>query len=392
MTTPNWPHLVRYAPVFGVLTLLAVWGVCGMFAGWRVQQWWCGADKKPSTSKFQLFLWTTVVLFAYSTITARFILKGLAVAIDPKCGTLPSNILVVLGLSGATAAVAKGITVGYINSGRLTKNNDAAPGAPTGGVLTSDEGEPDLSKLQVTAWTFVAIVIYLIQFFRALPSIPGDGIDAPGCAVPDIDATLMVLMGLSQGAYVGKKLVTMDTPRIASITPQRGPIGTVVTVHGASFGAAQQGSTILIDGQPVPLVATSWADAQITFSMPLAQPSGIAWSPGPHTISLLVGGRAAEGALAFTLTPPTITAIAPGIAKPGTAVTLYGFFGAPDPTSVVLMDGTLLPAGVSWAQDTITVLIPSQYVGGAAWQANQNVQLSVRVQGIVSNAMLVTIT
>src|SRR5438270_9536197 len=175
-----------YAPFIGLGVLILVWAVGGMFATWDVRKWWCGADGKPSTSKFQLLLWTAVIIFVYTTITGKYLLTNTPMPIDPPCGTFPNNVLIVLGLSGATAAVAKGITVGYLNSGRLLKTPDGQ-----GSVLTSDDGGPDLNKLQITAWTCIAIIIYLIQFFRVLKDIPQHG--APGCDVPDIDTTLMVL-------------------------------------------------------------------------------------------------------------------------------------------------------------------------------------------------------
>jgi hypothetical protein len=386
MKIPTASALAQYAWVFGLLALVAVWAVCGIFAKWDIRKWWCGADGKPSTSKFQLLLWTAVVLFVYTTIAAKFFLLGKTIITDPKCGTFPSNILVVLGLSGATAAVAKGITVGYLNSGRLIKT----PDGNGGGVLTSDEGGPDLSKLQITAWTCVAIIIYIIQFARIFPHLPTSRADAPGCDVPDIDTTLMVLMGLSQGAYVGKKLVTMDTPRIFQLTPLHGPTGTVITMQGASFGEAQDGSAVLIDGQVTPVTTTTWSDAQMTFAMPTSSSTGIPLSMGPHAVSLIVAGRASAGSATFTLTPPTVTGIMPGKAKAGDTVTLYGFFGGAQPTSNVLMDGMPIAGTATWTQDTITFVVPAQHPNGTAWQQH-DVQISVRVSNITSNSLPLTI-
>jgi hypothetical protein len=377
------PLLAANAWIVGIVALIALWAVCGIFASWDIQSWWCGADGKPSTSKFQLFLWTTVVLYVYITITARYVFRGAGIEIDPPCGTLPTNILTVLGFSGATAAVAKGITVGYLNAGRLHK-----PPAGTGDVFTADDGGPDLNKLQITAWTCVAIVVYLIQFARVFKTIPKHG--APGCDVPDIDTTLMVLMGLSQGAYLGKKLVTTDTPRITSVAPVRGPSGTIITLQGAAFGDAQNGSAVLIDGQSTPVAAT-WSDAQLTFRMPTLQPSGIPWAAGPHTVSLIVGGRTAAGAVTFTLTQPAISSLAPGVAKPGDSVTLYGFFGAPDPANAVLLDSVPLTAGVSWTQEMITFIVPAQHPNGVVWTHNQNVTVSIRTAGMASNTMTLSV-
>ena len=66
----------------------------------------------------------------------------------------------------------------------------------------------DLSKVQMIGWTLIAVGSYIINVIHQIDQIHTN----PNYVsqLPDIDAALMVLMGLAQGAYLGKKLVTTE--------------------------------------------------------------------------------------------------------------------------------------------------------------------------------------
>jgi len=67
-----------------------------------------------------------------------------------------------------------------------------------GGLLLDDDGAPDLSKIQLVMWTFIGVVIYLAKV--------GHQFESDVRQLPDIDRTLMILMGLGHSAYLGKKI------------------------------------------------------------------------------------------------------------------------------------------------------------------------------------------
>lgn len=198
--------------LMGVGSLVALWMVYGIASNWNPWLLVQGEDGRPSTSKFQFWLWTGVVIFSYTTI---YSMKVAARDFD-AIAEIPKNVLIAIGMSVLSATAAKGITVGYVSTGRITK---AAPTNGTGGIgaiLQDDTGFPDLSKVQMIAWTLIAIATYLIAVasrvhtknFRSLP---------------DIDSALVVLMGLGQGAYLGKKLVSQDQPVAGNRTPESKP-------------------------------------------------------------------------------------------------------------------------------------------------------------------------
>ncbi len=186
---------------FGVAA--ALWLVYGVCCSWNPMQLVEGADGRPSTSKFQFWLWTIVILPTFCGLYAiRLVAHGPAVD-----GYWPRNLLIVMGMSVATTAAAKGITVGYIASDRFIKTGGQRIKKSTlTSIMQDDQGFPDLSKVQMLAWTLIAVVIYIaavVQKFHAL-----------NWQLPDIDNSLMVLMGLGHGAYSGKKLTSQDVPAL----------------------------------------------------------------------------------------------------------------------------------------------------------------------------------
>ena len=155
-----------------------------------------GSDRRLSTSKAQWFLWTAVIAGSYGAVYAARALSGLNVTVV----SVPSNVLIALGFSATTMATAKGITANF--AGRTAAKAAAPAGA--GGLLTDDNGVTDLSKVQLMTWTFVALGVYTYAVASRVGSIL---VTHANLGLPDIDTALMALTGLSQGGYLGKKLV-----------------------------------------------------------------------------------------------------------------------------------------------------------------------------------------
>ena len=312
----------------GFALLAAIWVLYGLVTRtWNPLALVVGADNRPSTSKLQFFLWTVVVLYAYGAIWAARFWHGQVDALS----NIPPNLLLAMGFSLTTVTAAKGITSAYVSSGRLVKNPPPTEGSPANStansatgvsaLATEDDGYPDLSKMQMLAWTLVAIGAFLVavvvQVSAAKPQLP------------DIDASLMVLMGLGQGAYLGKKLVTTDVPRLTGLAPGGGVAGsTVVTLTGAGFGDQQGANLITFDGFPVYEAAISWSDGTITFTIPAQHPGGGEW-PSSHTaaagatlpqvppvrVGIIVHGNECPNTLPLTVTVPaadTLDALASG--------------------------------------------------------------------------------
>jgi len=292
----------------GASFLILLWLINRVIGkSWSFAGLYRGADGRPSSSKFQFFLWTIMVLFAYVTIfSARF-----AARTDvPPLNGIPRNVLIAMGLSVTTAVAAKGITSSYVTSGQLQKPVVPPPpeqGQPplaakaNSGLFTDDDGHADLSKMQMLAWTIIGLIVYVFSTHGMIQAALSNTLDLKrDTAVPDIDGALMVLMGLGQAAYIGKKLMTTDTPRLTGISKATGIAGHAVTITGMSFGSAQQGSLITLDGTPCSPEGATWTDTSITATIPAALPAP--WTPGQRVaLGLVVAGQESANTLPVTL-------------------------------------------------------------------------------------------
>jgi hypothetical protein len=187
--SPGWKWL---AVVFGLVTLDAVWLVVGVTTRmWNPLGLIEGANGKPSSSKFQWFVWLIVIVFAYVVLWVIRAKQG-------KFGAsseVPVNLLTVLGFSTVTVSAAKGIRVGYAGGAPPVTEDQKS------GLLKDDAGYPELAKIQMVAFTFIAVGIFVVTLIHQIAHDPVQ------TTLPDIDSSLLVLMGLSQGGYLGKKLV-----------------------------------------------------------------------------------------------------------------------------------------------------------------------------------------
>jgi hypothetical protein len=274
-----------------------------------------GEDGRLSTSKFQFFWWTGVVVFSYVALFAAdaqntwgsmscpktTAVEPAAQRTDPWCpiSGIPPNVLLAMGFSLITLATAKGVTSAYVSSGRIIKSQ----GTPSIADLVSQDGvaSPDLAKVQMLTWTLVATATYLLSTVAAVPHFSGG-------SLPDISSALMVLMGLGQGAYLGNKIVTSQNIVINRLDPPRGGApGTTLSVVGSGFGdkagIVQFGdvvAAIALDTNGAP----QWGDAMVKCVIPPCHSNGAQFTAGEtvYVAMLLQGSNttAASNTAPFT--------------------------------------------------------------------------------------------
>ncbi len=229
-----------------------------------------GHNGKLSTSLFQNFAFTAVVAFAYVTAIALRTASG-ALALP----TIPLNLLVLMGLSVTTAAASQGITIAYLQQGALDEEDQSS-------LTQNRDGRQDLSKVQMLIFTLIAVGVYMVTFVRFVGNgCYGSGptmalCGTGGVALPDIDAALLVLMGVVQGGYLGSKLVNRSSgaPGIEHFLPNRAVAGSEVSLEGVAFGVTKVGSTVIFKDESGleravdPALVLEWTDTKIRFTIP----------------------------------------------------------------------------------------------------------------------------
>lgn len=190
------------AAILAIGVLAALWLVFAYWIGFswplRVSD---GADGRPSTSKFQFFLWTAVIIWGYSAVAARRAIDGGDLA---GIG-IEQNLFLLMGLGAGTAVAAKIVTV---NRGGRPPLAD--PAARTYRSLIADDGNnPALEKIQVLAWTFVAAGAFILSVWQSIAA------DSTPTALPNVADPLLVLLGVGQVAYVGVKAIRTTAPAAA---------------------------------------------------------------------------------------------------------------------------------------------------------------------------------
>jgi hypothetical protein len=256
-------------------------------------------------------------------------------------------------------------------------------------LFQDDDGVLDLSKVQLIGWTGVSVA----AFFVAL----ADQIVNYGRPhLPDIDASLMALMGFGHVAYLGKKVVSSDTPVLSGVSPPGVPAPNTsslqVSVFGKSLGDTEVGNQVLFDGWPsgAAVAPGDWTDTKVQFTLPRLNVKGEPWNASDKIeIGLLVSGRQTENTMPFTITPAwadalfpaSIVNVTPASATPsqGTRITIagegFGSLAGPiyvdaDPLSNVVVH--------LWEDDQIILSLPPQW-NGRSWQANQTLSLGIKV-------------
>lgn len=157
----------------------------------------------PSLSLLQFLLWTTVISFGFLSIYLIRIMSGVY---SPPLEEMPTGILALMGISTAVP-IARSKMV----SADLRPKTDHKLSS----ILQDKEGRPSLAKFQMFIWTWIAIIIYLVILFSSVSEIGESNYEVENVeckenkysclAFPDIDPSLVVLMGLSQTAYLGRE-------------------------------------------------------------------------------------------------------------------------------------------------------------------------------------------
>ena len=178
-----------------------------------------GADNRYSKSKLQIAFWFLLTMSVYlATLWLRF-----RSGFPPLVGgvAIPENLLLLSGISALTFSGAKGIVQSRQNAaaaGRSAEVKTTADRPRPADLFTNDAGVPDLGDFQMVVITLIAGVVYTSQVvsFFAVVDLCAE------VSIPDVDATLLGIFGISHGAYLTKKFVGGDNQDPPPAQPEGG--------------------------------------------------------------------------------------------------------------------------------------------------------------------------
>lgn len=249
-------------------------------------------------------------------------------SLTPTTGAVGSSVVIAgtnFGATKSTSTVTFNGTSASTTAWSATSITATVPtGATTGPVVVTVNGLasnsanftvfPVISSLTPTAGGVGSSVVIAGSNFGSTPgtsTVTFNGIQA---ATPAQWSNTSITAVVPSGATSGPVLVTVGghasnsaqftvTPVITSLAPTAGPVGTVVTINGTTFGATRGSSSVSFAG--VAATPATWSDTRIT----AAVPAGVAL--GAASVVVSVTGAGSSNSATFTVVAPLAMTASP---------------------------------------------------------------------------------
>lgn len=227
-----WSAFFAWVVVVGILLLVIARNADDGILGPII-----GQDKRLSTSKTQVAIWTIAVGFGIAFVTARVLFSAAKIeeVLNPE---RLDEYLILLGGPFAAGVLAKLTTAAKVDNGTLQKT-DATETKP-GQLFQDDSGNTDLVDSQYLMFNLIVLGYFLIDLARTsvLPEIP------------------TVLLGLTSAAavtYTANKAIERNAPIVTAVSPKSCLPGDQIHITGRNFTAGVEDpdiafATVLIDG------------------------------------------------------------------------------------------------------------------------------------------------
>jgi IPT/TIG domain len=165
------------------------------------------------------------------------------------------------------------------------------------------------------------------------------------------------------------------TPKITLMTPQEGPVGTVVVIIGSGFGTTQGSSTVTFNGTPVTWV--SWGSSTLQVEVPVGATTG--------NVIVKVSGVSSNSETFTVTASPVITSLSQTSGAVGSSLTITGsgFSAGGTQTPQVVFNPQLYASPTTSSDTSATVTVPLGATTG---------DVLVSVGGGDSNGVLFTVT
>jgi len=184
------------------LTLAGLFLIITIVTGGRPFRLIIGEDGKYSNSKTQMAIWFWIVI---STYLAAVYLRLSAAGWDFFGNiNIPTNLLLISGMSALTFGGAKAITTQKTQDNPAAKpQQDPSKASLVTDLTRNDAGQFDLGDVQMLVVTLVAVAMYVTSVLHFLNTIQF----LKTVNLPDVDTTILAAFGLGHGAYLTKKAV-----------------------------------------------------------------------------------------------------------------------------------------------------------------------------------------
>jgi len=165
-----------------------------------------------SLARTQMAIWSWLLVNAYFFL---FVMTW-----DPAVD-IPTSMLGLLGISATTYVAAA-----------LVDHNDGTSTPPASKGFWKDisgSSGVQLHRIQIIAWTVVLAFVFIVRIFTKL-------------SIPDFNPTLLGLLGLSAGTYVGFKFPENQSPASTQTQPAAPvpPVSAAAAAAGAGGAAGNQ--------------------------------------------------------------------------------------------------------------------------------------------------------
>jgi hypothetical protein len=164
-----------------------------------------------SLSRVQLALWTVIISCSYIYLTFG---KG---GNCPNPPDINQTALILMGIGAAVTA-----TGAIIDKTDIQSNIPRHQNTPSGGFfvdILSDSQGISIPRFQNVIWTGIAMIVYLNKVYMM----------KTGCALPELDQTLLALTGISNATYLALK----SQENSSSVAPPTAPAQPIAPIPPA---------------------------------------------------------------------------------------------------------------------------------------------------------------
>jgi hypothetical protein len=204
----GWNWLFVIVLMVGFIALVGK-RITGRFSGVLINE-----RNKMTLSRFQLAVWTLIVLSAFLTIALERVYAG---AIDPLAIALPTQLWALLGIS-TTSLIGSPL----ILSTKLKKTSKYVKGDQKFGILNYNEKREeaefsdmfrgdenvnedsiDMAKVQMFFFTLIIAFSYMILLVNSIMTIDAAQLNS----FPELSDGLVALLGISSAGYLTNKAI-----------------------------------------------------------------------------------------------------------------------------------------------------------------------------------------